>query len=135
MEPDEAERLLDRIGVLRHPCDLDLLLFLVRHPRSMLTSDQLVAYLGYTVTQVGDSLDVLHAANLLRRSLSLTPPVRLFMLTAEGRAAEWLPALMNTVSKQGGRLALRQALTDGSRDGSRGRADAERTVDPTSDPS
>lgn len=129
MEPDEAGRLLDRIGVLRHPCDLDLLLFLVRHPRSLLTSDQLVTYLGYTVTQVGDSLDVLQGANLLARSQSLTHPARLYVLAAKGPAAE-LSALINAASKRGGRLALRRALTDGSRD----RADAERTVVPRSNP-
>lgn len=130
MEPDDAGRLLDRIGVLRHPCDLDLLLFLVRHPRSLLTSDQLVTYLGYTVTQVGDSLDVLQAANLLARSQSLTHPARLYVLTAEGPAAEWWSTLMNTAAQRGGRLALRQAMTDGSRD----RAGAERTIDPMSNP-
>jgi len=130
VEPDDAGRLLDRIGVLRHPCDLDLLLFFVRHPRSLLTSEQLVAYLGYTVTQVGDSLDVLQAANLLARSQSLTHPARLYVLTAEGPAAEWLSTFINTASKRGGRLALRQAMTDGSRD----RADAARTVVPRSNP-
>ncbi|MEO7889903.1 MAG: MarR family transcriptional regulator [Vicinamibacterales bacterium] len=130
MEPDDAARLLDRIGVLRHRCDLDLLLFLVRHPRSLLTSDQLVAYLGYSVTQVGDSLDVLQAANLLARSPSLTHPARLYVLAAEGPAAEWLSTLMDTASKRGGRFALRQALTRGSRD----RGGVARTAVPRSNP-
>lgn len=45
--------LLQSVGVLRHPCDLDLLLFFNRHPRALLTSERLAAYVGYDLNQIG----------------------------------------------------------------------------------
>jgi hypothetical protein len=39
--------LLDRLRSVQHACDLDLPVFFSRHPRALLTSEQLVAYLGY----------------------------------------------------------------------------------------
>jgi len=43
MKREQARRLVERIGVLRNACDLDLLLFFVRHPRALLTSEQIAA--------------------------------------------------------------------------------------------
>lgn len=42
---EHARRLLDRIGVLGHPSDLDLLIFFARHPRSLLASEHLATLL------------------------------------------------------------------------------------------
>ena len=35
--------MLDRMRGIRHPCDLDLLLFFYRHPCALLSAEQLVA--------------------------------------------------------------------------------------------
>ena len=48
MKDEQARCLLDRIGILRDRCDLDLLLFFVRHPRVLLSSEQIAALRGYT---------------------------------------------------------------------------------------
>ncbi len=50
---------VDRVPGIRHACDIDLLLFFYRHPRAMLTSEQLVAYLGYGRERIAKSLDAL----------------------------------------------------------------------------
>lgn len=39
--------LLDGVPTLRRACDLDLLLFFARRPVSLLTSEQLAAFVGY----------------------------------------------------------------------------------------
>src|SRR2546429_9457824 len=73
--------LLDRIGCLKHPCDLDLLLFFDRHPRAFLIRERLAEYVGDDLTQVEDSLETLITAGLLRRSPDSTHPAQLYVLT------------------------------------------------------
>src|SRR3989441_4885242 len=73
--------LLDRIECLRHPCDLDLLLFFSRHPRAYLITERLAEYVGYELPQVAQSLETVITAGLLRRSPGSTPPARLYVLT------------------------------------------------------
>ena len=109
---EHARRLLNSIGFLRHPCDLDLLLFFVRHPRSLLTSDQIAAYLGYYLKRIGDSLDLLLTAKLLTRSQSPAHAARLYVFAVNGAPGGWLPSLVGTVSTRAGRLALREAMND-----------------------
>jgi len=111
MELEQAHRLLDRIAVLRDPCDLDLLLFFVRHPRALLSSDQIAALLGYAVKRLGDSLDVLVTANLLSRTQKPNGVARLYVF-ADRVAPDWLSSLVELASTRAGRLALRNALED-----------------------
>jgi hypothetical protein len=76
MKHEDAERLLKRVALLRHPCDLDLLVFFARHPRALITSEQLAVWLGYELKQIADSLEVLLNADVLTRAQnpSATPP-------------------------------------------------------------
>ena len=94
MTLDDARRLLDRIDVLRHPCDLDLLIFFARHPRSLLASQQLAVMLGYEFTRIAASLDVLLRAGLV--TLSETPPYagQMFVFNPSDAHAGWLPELL-----------------------------------------
>ncbi len=111
MKDEQARCLLDRIGMLRDRCDLDLLLFFVRHPRVLLSSDQIAALLGYTVKQIGDSLDTLMTANLLSRTQKPSGVARLYAF-ADGDAPGWQSSLVESASTREGRLALRSALAD-----------------------
>lgn len=70
MELKSIQELLEA-GGLRHPSDLDLLLFFYRHPHVLLTLDHLAAYTGYDLQQVAPSLDFLVGAGLLRRELNV----------------------------------------------------------------
>jgi DNA-binding IclR family transcriptional regulator len=104
------QHLLERIGVLRHPCDLDLLLFLHRHPHSILTSERLAAYVGYDLNQVGRSLDLLTEAGLLERSQNPTHAARLYVLKTPD--VGWLTSLLNIANTPDGRRSLMQALQE-----------------------
>lgn len=106
---EDIDELLDRIGVLTHPCHLDLLVFFARHPRSLVTSEQLAAWLGYDLAQVAESLEVLLGGNLLTRTQNRTHAARLYVLGTE-ELDDWFPRLLSIGSTRSGRLALREAL-------------------------
>jgi hypothetical protein len=105
-----VEHLLNSIGVLCHPCDLDLVLFFHRHPRALLTSDRLAAYIGYDLNQVGRSLDLLTEAGLLERSQNPPDAARMYVLkTAE---SGWLASLLEIASTRDGRRDLIEAMRE-----------------------
>lgn len=112
MRHDDARRLLDRIGVVRHACDLDLLIFFARHPRSLLASESLATFLGYDLKDIADSLEVLLAAGLLTRSQTPAHAARLyvFAITHADGNGHWLHSLLEMAQTRDGRLALRNAL-------------------------
>ncbi|MGH7392443.1 MAG: hypothetical protein ACREM3_23750 [Candidatus Rokuibacteriota bacterium] len=110
MTPRRIGDLLDRIGGLRHPCDLDLLLFFYRHPRAFLISERLAQYVGYDLPQVAQSLEALITAGLLRRSRDSTDPARLYVLTPGSTLGGWLSSLLRIAATRDGRLAVIHAL-------------------------
>jgi hypothetical protein len=116
VKPEQAGRLLDRIGVLQDSCDLDLLLFFVRHPRALLTSDQIATFLGYDVKQLGESLETLIRADLLTRLQRPASAPRLHILAAGGPHGGSLSTLVDLASTREGRLAMRAALTERKND-------------------
>jgi len=102
--------LLDRIECLRHPCDLDLLLFFSRHPRAYLITERLAEYVGYELPQVAQSLETVITAGLLRRSPDSTHPARLYVLTPGSTRGGWLSSLLRIAATRKGRLAVIHAL-------------------------
>jgi hypothetical protein len=121
MHRDEARRLLDRIRVLKHACDLDLLVFFARHPRSLLASESLASFLGYDLKDIAASLDVLLGAGLLKRAQTPAHAARLYVFALNGAHVGpdggWLPALLEMASTRQGRLALRETLRRRSSEG------------------
>src|SRR5436309_12416153 len=103
MTPKRIGDLLHRIGCLRHPCDLDLLLFFSRHPRAFLVSELLAQYVGYDLPQVAQSLETLIAAGHLQRSPDSTHPARLYLLTPGSTLGGWLSSLLRFVASREGR--------------------------------
>src|SRR5688572_9854227 len=77
---------------LREPCDLDLLLFFSRHPRVVLSSEQLATYVGYDVPQVARALDLLLRAGFMTRAMNPGTTGRLYFLEA-AHVEEWLQPL------------------------------------------
>jgi hypothetical protein len=106
---DQARNLLDRVGVLRHPCDLDLLLFLVRHPHTLMATEQLACMTGYGLQQTTESLDRLLKAELLTRTQNPTHAARMYVFTARTNDG-WLLPLLEFASTRHGRVALRRGL-------------------------
>jgi hypothetical protein len=117
--------LLDRIGCLRHPCDLDLLLFFYRHPRAFLISERLAEYVGYDLPQVAESLQDLISAGLLRRSPNATHPAQLYVLTRSSTLGKRLSSLLRFAAAREGRLAAIHALKQRQSSGSSGGGEPE----------
>ena len=100
--------MLDRIRGIRHACDLDLLLFFQRHPRALLTNEQLVTVIGYDREQVVRSLDGLIEAGLVTRSQKPSQTARLYVLELGGAHGRPLSALLKlAATRQGRSEALR----------------------------
>jgi hypothetical protein len=110
MTPKRIRNLLDRIGCLRDPCDVDLLLFFHRHPRAFLISERLATYVGYDLPRVAQSLEAMITAGLLRRSPDSTHPARLYVLTPTSSLGGWLSSLLRIAATREGRLAVMHAL-------------------------
>lgn len=103
-------RLLAQTRVVRHPCDLDLLMFLHRHPRALLTSEQLAAFVGYDIKEVAKSLDAFIDAGLLERMQNRMHAARMYVLVLEGPHGEGLMALLKLASSRQGRQEILRTL-------------------------
>lgn len=104
---DSARRLITQIDLLRQPSDLDLLIFFARHPRALLASEQLTAFLGCAPNDMAASLERLVDAGLITRRLTRGKAARLYELPLEPPSAGgWLPALLELASTRAGRLAM-----------------------------
>ena len=118
MKPQRIGELLDRIGCLEHPCDLELLLFFSRHPLAFLNSERLVEYVGYDLPRIERSLETLMTAGLLRQSTDSTRPARLYVLTrGSSTLGGWLSSLLRIAATREGRLAVIHALKQRSSTG------------------
>jgi hypothetical protein len=104
------EELIDRIGCVQRPCDLDLLLFFYRHPQAYLKGDRLAEYVGYDLPQVVQSLETLITAGLLRQSSDSSRPARLYVFTRSSALGGSLSSLLRIAATQEGRLAVIDAL-------------------------
>jgi DNA-binding MarR family transcriptional regulator len=106
------------LNLLGCPCDLDVLIYFLRHPSVLLTLDDLAAHVGYDVHDVGASIAVLVARGLLeyskhgaeRRQSEAT----LYGFTLRKWDAIRGP-LLYVASSADGRRSLRRALTHNER--------------------
>ena len=105
-----AVQLVEAAG-LRDTCDLDLLLFFSRHPRVVLSSEQLAAYVGYDLVEVARALDLLIGVGLLKRALNHGTPGRMYVLEV-GHAEKWLEPLRRVCAMPEGRNAVRAVLRE-----------------------
>lgn len=105
--------MLDRIRGIRHVCDLDLLLFFYRHPRALLTGEQLVAHLGQDRERVAKSLEGLIDAGLVTRSQNPSHPARLYVLEMDAVPDGGLASFLNIAATRQGRLEVMRLLSAG----------------------
>lgn len=113
MATEDLQFMLDRIPAIRHGCDLDLLLFFYRHPSALLTSEWIVAHLGYDHERVAKSLDGLIVGGLVTRSPNPAHAARLYTLQLRGATGEPLSSLLKIVSTRQGRLDAKRLLKSG----------------------
>ena len=100
--------LLETTGI-QHPCDLDLLGFFHRHPRVLLTSEQLAARVGYDLKEVARSLDLLIERGLLSRWLKPARVPRVYFFRG-GDGEGSVERLLRLGSTPDGRTALIRLL-------------------------
>lgn len=103
-------RLLSRTPVVRSGCDLDLLLFLHRHPRALLTSEQLAAFVGYDIKEIAKSLEAFIEAELLERIQNPMHAARMYLLVLDGPGHGGIRDLLELASTRNGRRGVLQAL-------------------------
>jgi hypothetical protein len=105
--------LLARVQVIRAPCELDLLLFLYRHPRALLTNQQLAALVGYDMDQVAKATDEFIIARLLQRSTNFKHESHMYLLELNGEYEEDLTAILIMASSRQGRVDILEVLNSG----------------------
>jgi hypothetical protein len=106
-----AKRLLARAPFIRSACDLDLIVFLHRHPRTLLTSEQLAGFLGYNLKDVAKSLDSFIDAGLLERTTQQSlHAARMFVLLLDGPQAGGISPLLELGSTRDGRAGILKVL-------------------------
>ncbi len=111
-ETQELTRLLERASVIQSACELDLLAFLRRHPRSLLTSEQLAGFVGHNIKDIARALDAFIEAGLLGRTAPRsTHAARMFLLLFDGPQGRPVRALLELASTREGRQAILEALT------------------------
>lgn len=108
--PEELKELLARISVVRNRCDLDLFVFLHRHPRTLLTNEQIAAFVGYDKKQVAESLDAFIGVGLLKRTQNPTHAARMYLFELNGPQIGGYKTLLGLASTREGRRAVLDAL-------------------------
>lgn len=106
-DPEEIKRLLARTSMIRNSCDLDLLVFLHRHPRTLLTNEQIAAFVGHDMKLVAEALDAFIAAGFVERLHNPTHAAPMNLLVVHGPQGKGLKELLELAStRQGRRLIL-----------------------------
>ena len=103
---EETRRLLAHTSVVRNGCDLDLLVFLYRHPRTLLTSEQLAAFVGHEMSVVAKALDAFIAAGFVERLHNPTHSARMKLLVIRGPEGKDLKRLLELASIRQGRREI-----------------------------
>ena len=113
MVTHDLRSMLGRIPGIGHACDLDLLLFFYRHPRALLTAEQIVACIGYDGEQVAKSLDGLIEAGLLTRSQNPSHAARLYVLELQVLPGGLLSSFLAIAATREGRMQAMRLLGAG----------------------
>ncbi|MGZ8374611.1 MAG: hypothetical protein ACXWWJ_07235 [Nitrospira sp.] len=107
----EIKGLLARARVIQGACDLDLLTFFYRHPRTLLTSEQLAGFVGYTLKDIARALEGFIEAGLLERTVQQAAhAARLFLLLLGGPGLKEVTTLVEIALTREGRRAILIAL-------------------------
>ena len=102
--------LVEAAGI-REACELDLLLFFARHPRVVLSSEQLATYVGHKVEHVERALELMLGASLLKQRLNAGAAGGMYVLAAD-HVAQWLEPVRRLCATPDGRHALRTLLKE-----------------------
>jgi hypothetical protein len=112
-QPGEVTGLLARVSVIEDACHLDLLSFLYRHPRALLTSEQLAGFVGYNLKEIAKALDASIEAGLVETTQHSTNAARMFLLLLDAPNRDDVRALLELASTRSGRQSILEALKAG----------------------
>ena len=128
-QSEKTKRLLARAPVIQNACDLDLLVFLHRHPRTLLTTEQLAGFVGYELKDIAKALEAFIEAGFLRRMAQQSlHAARMFLLLLDGPQGPGLSALLELASTRDGRQRIVEALNGGGPPSEQARATAKLRV-------
>jgi hypothetical protein len=114
MASDQQARRLLREFDIQHLCDVDLLVFFARHPRALLSSEQLAGFTGYNLQQIAESLEALVRTGFLSRTAHATHAARMYVFSMNGPSGDLLASFLQFVSTRDGRLAVKRAVLNRS---------------------
>ena len=108
--------LLLRAGGIQSACELDLLVFLYRHPRNLLTSEQLAEFVGYPLKDLAKALERFIEAGFLERTLQQSGhAARMFRLLLEGPSGNGVSTLVEMASTRPGRQRILKTIQNDGR--------------------
>jgi len=119
VERKQIRAWLDASGKVRSACDLDLLLFFTRHSHALLTTEQIVNFVGYGPGAVAAALEHLLAAGLVTRLRGRAADADLYIFGGDGGdggdgggggGGDSLSSLLDLASTRAGRLAVIDVL-------------------------
>jgi hypothetical protein len=110
---EQIKGLLARTPLITSACELNLLVFLHRHPRTMLTTEKLAAFVGHDMNQVAKSLDAFITAGLVERTQNPMHAARMYLLVLDGPHGGGLKALLKLASTRQGRREVLEGLNAG----------------------
>ena len=113
----ETQLLLAAAPFIKSACELDLLMFLYRHRRTLLTNEQLAAFVGYDTKRVAKSSDILIEAGLLERTQNTMHASRMYHLTLRGPEREGLKKLLEAAATRAGRQEILSVLLNSPQNG------------------
>lgn len=116
---EEIKQLLARAPIIHSACELDLLVFFHRHPRALLTSEQLAAFLGYEMKRVAKAIEAFVEGGLLERTQNPAHAARLYVLMLNGPRGGGLAAILELASTRPGRQKILALLGPGKSASSR----------------
>lgn len=99
----QIEALLAKVPFIKSACELDLLVFLYRHPRTLLTNEQLASFVGYDMKQIAKSIDIFIDAGLLERTQNPIHAARMYLLLLSGPQGQVVNELLEVASTRRGR--------------------------------
>ena len=110
---EEIKRLLACTPIIRSACDLDLLVFFHRHPRALLTSEQLAAFLGYEMKKIAKAIETFVEGGLLERTQNPAHAARLYVLVLNDPHDGGFRAILELASTRPGRQQILALLEPG----------------------
>jgi hypothetical protein len=101
-------QLVEAAGI-RTACEFDVLVFFSRHPRVVLSDEQLATYVGHEIHEVARALQRLLSASLLKLVRNPSAATGMYLLAVE-RVEQWLGPMRQLCATPDGRHALRTSL-------------------------